>query len=505
MLELPFALIGAEKMNRYIIKTKYLWNGKEKKAEENKAILISGNKIERIGEIDSLIRENPSIKVIEDKEYLALPAFIDAHDHGRGISPVAFGAFDRALEMWLQDLNKLPCIPHYAACYYDGLRLVSSGVGTVLHSHNPNSFASIREEAVASAHGYKDAGIRSILCPLYLDQNKRIYYNRDQFLASLPDSIREPFAKGIKDKIMSIEEYFELIENIVSDLKEEIDAGWCEVQLHPNGGQWCSDEALLAMKEYALEHSMHIHLHLLETKYQREYAMRTWGKSFIKHYEDIGFLGPWVSFAHSVYMDNEDLKLIKSSGAVLVNNPSSNLRLRSGSFRINKVHELGIKAGIGLDGCAYDDDQDYLREIRTAWLNNTITGVNGGVDYMKVLEMATSGGANIEANRLSEGVIEEGANADITLIDSAKLYKPYADSYIDPLALLVQKATRNFVEKTIINGKIVWERSSVYEKKEEDAAEKLADSIRTWRKDHPGQRDNELLISYVKDFYKDVQ
>ncbi len=505
MLELPFALIGAEKMNRYIIKTKYLWNGKEKEAEENKAILISGNKIERIGEIDSLIRENPSIKVIENKEYLALPAFIDAHDHGRGISPVAFGAFDRALEMWLQDLNKLPCIPHYAACYYDGLRLVSSGVGTVLHSHNPNSFASIREEAVASAHGYKDAGIRSILCPLYLDQNKRIYYNRDQFLASLPDPIREPFAKGIKDKIMSIEEYFELIENIVSDLKEEIDAGWCEVQLHPNGGQWCSDEALLAMKEYALEHSMHIHLHLLETKYQREYAMRTWGKSFIKHYEDIGFLGPWVSFAHSVYMDDEDLKLIKSSGAVLVNNPSSNLRLRSGSFRINKVHELGIKAGIGLDGCAYDDDQDYLREIRTAWLNNTITGVNGGVDYMKVLEMATSGGANIEANRLSEGVIEEGANADITLIDSAKLYKPYADSYIDPLALLVQKATRNFVEKTIINGRIVWERSSVYEKKEEDAAEKLADSIRTWRKDHPGQRDNELLISYVKDFYKDVQ
>ena len=204
-------------------------------------------------------------------------------------------------------------------------------------------------------------------------------------------------------------------------------------------------------------------------------------------------------------MDDEDFELIRESGAVLVNNPSSNLRLRSGSFRINKVHELGIKAGIGLDGCAYDDDQDYLREIRTAWLNNTETGVNGGVDYMKVLEMATSGGANIEANKLSEGIITEGANADITLIDASKLYKPYADSYIDPLALLVQKATRDFVEMTIINGNIVWEKNSAYEKKEDEAAEKLAESIRAWRKDHPGRKDNELLISYVKEFYKDVQ
>lgn len=492
-------------MDKYIVKAKYLWNGLDEKVAEDKAILIENGKIAALDAFDKLKAENASAEIIDNKDYLVLPAFIDAHDHGRGVSPVAFGAFDRALEMWLQDLNKLPCIPHYEACYYDGIRLASTGVATVLHSHNPNSFQNIRKEMVDSAHGYKDAGLRSILCPLYLDQNKRIYYNRDQFLAELPDSIREPFAKGITDKIMSMDEYLNLVEGIVSDLKEEIEEGWCEVQLHPNGGQWCSDEALLEMKEYALEHGMHIHLHLLETKYQREYAMRTWGKNFIKHYNDIGFLGPWVSFAHSVYMDDEDLRLIKESGAVLVNNPSSNLRLRSGSFRINKVHELGINAGIGLDGCAYDDDQDYLREIRTAWLNNSITGVNGGVDYMKVLKMATSGGAKIEGKKLSEGVIEVGRNADLTLIDVNKLYRPYADSYIDPLALLVQKATRDYVEMTIANGVISWKRDDEHFAKEEKAETMLRDSIISWRTNHPGRRDNELLISHVKEFYKDVE
>lgn len=138
---------------------------------------------------------------------------------------------------------------------------------------------------------------------------------------------------GIHDKIMNMDEYFQLVEGICEDLADDIKAGWTEVQLHPNGGQWCSDEALLQMKEYALEHGMYIHLHLLETQYQAEYAKRTWGKSFIKHYKEIGFLGPWVSFAHAVWLDEEDLQLIAESGAHLITNPSSNLRLQQRNFQ----------------------------------------------------------------------------------------------------------------------------------------------------------------------------
>ena len=492
-------------MQNYIINSGFYWDGLSKNVVKDVAVYISKGKIAEIGPSSEIISKYKDLPVLGGEEVLLLPAFTDAHDHGRGVSPVAFDAYDRALEMWLQDLNKLPCIPHYEACYYDGLRLVSTGVGTVLHSHNPNSFANIKQEMIDTAHGYMDAGVRSILCPLYLDQNKRIYYNREQFLDSLPKEIGDPFRAGIKDKIMSIEEYFKLVEDISYCLKDEIDSGWTEIQLHPNGGQWCSDEALLAMKDYALSHNMYIHLHLLETKYQREYAMRTWNKNFIKHYNDIGFLGPWVSFAHSVYLDEEDFNLVRQSGAKLVNNPSSNLRLRSGSFDIHTAHKLGVSCGIGLDGCAYDDDQDYLREIRTAWLNNSKSGVDGEVDYMKVLEMATVGGASIDNARLSEGVIKEGAKADLVLIDSAKLYKPYADSYVDPLRLLVQKATRDYVLATVVDGKLVWSKDSSFSEKEEQAAIKLSSSIKSWRESHPSRRDNEELISYVHDFYKDVK
>lgn len=271
-------------MKDMIIVPKYLWDGVSDRVSVDQAILIQDGIIRKIDVKEQLLKACPSAQVYESRDWLLMPAFINAHDHGRGISPVGFGTPDRALEMWLQDLNKLPAIPHYAACYYDGIRLASSGVGTVLHSHNPNDFSKIKEEMINSAKGYRDAGVRSILCPLYLDQNKRIYYNRDQFIAGLPEPLRSNVAASICDQIMSIDEYLELVDQIRDALKEEIESGWAEIQLHPNGGQWCSDTALLRMKEYALSHNMHIHLHLLETQYQAEYAKRTWGKSFIKHY-----------------------------------------------------------------------------------------------------------------------------------------------------------------------------------------------------------------------------
>ena len=124
---------------------------------------------------------------------------------------------------------------------------------------------------------------------------------------------------------------------------------------------------------------------------------------------------------------------------------------------------------------------------------------------MKVLKMATVGGASVDNARLSEGVIKEGSKADLVLIDSSMLYKPYADSYVDPLRLLVQKGTRDYVATTIVNGKIVWNRDESFKEKEALAANKLADSIKAWREAHPGRRNNEELIKHVHDFYKDVK
>ncbi len=488
-------------MGSLIVRGRYFWNGSSPKAAENVAMLIEHGKVKAIGDMDSLCGMAPEADRLENDSWLIAPAFVDAHDHGRGITPSSMGVPDDALEVWLQDLNKLAPIPHRIACYYDGVRMAASGVGTVLHSHNPNSFSNMKEELVAAAEGYRAAGLRSILCPLFIDQNKRIYYDRNRFIADLPEPLRTSFAAGIRDRIMSMEEYLSLIEETRDALQELIQQGWTELQLHPNGGQWCSDESLLQMRDYALAHGMHVHLHLLETQYQAEYARRTWGKSFIAHYQDIGFLGPWVSFAHAVWLSEEDMALIQRSGAVLVNNASSNLRLRSGVFDLKRAEALDLTAGIGMDGCTLDDDQDYLREMRVAWLNNRHPGVNGTVDPRYVWQMAACKGARVAATPLSEGVLQVGHNGDFVCINMDAVAFPYADPNIDPLALTLQRGTRRCVDFTFINGEQTWGQGPCWQQKEEEAASRIRDVLLVLRSKDPGIRDNGQLLSRVRDFY----
>jgi 5-methylthioadenosine/S-adenosylhomocysteine deaminase len=48
-------------------------------------------------------------------------------------------------------------------------------------------------------------------------------------------------------------------------------------------------------------------------------------------------------------------------------NTSSNLRLRSGLPPVERFLRHGVRFGLGLDGMAFDDDEDALRELRVAW------------------------------------------------------------------------------------------------------------------------------------------
>lgn len=489
-------------MRRKIYCPSYLWDGISDEVVNNRAFCVEEGIITDIGTSDEMSVKYHDAEYISGSEWMILPSFINAHDHGRAVSPVGFNVPDRCLEMWLQDLNKLPPIPHYTAAYYDGINLAAAGVGTVLHSHNPNCWENIEDELAAAAEGYNAAGIRVILCPPYIDQNKGVYAQRDSFIASLPKDIGESFAKRIRDRILTVKEYLMLIDRLRDRLKEQIASGLVEIQLHPNGGQWCSDEALLKMKEYAVAHNMRMHLHLLETKYQRIYAKRKWGCSFIKHYHDIGFLGPFVSFAHAVWLSDDDIRLISDSGAKVINNPSSNMRLRSGVMPLKKLTEKGVVCGLGLDGCSFDDDQDYVREIRVAMLNMGQTGVNGGIDKLIPLKMATAGGAAITGGTLSSGVIQKGVRADFVCFNIKKLIKPYSDPEVSPLELLVQRGTKHTVDAAYVNGIKVYGAEACFSDKREEAERQLAEEIIRLRKAGTVLPDNSTIINAVHDFYQ---
>lgn len=497
-----FRMKMVRKMGKIIFKPTYLWDGVSKEPEQGICLLIEEEKILQKGTLQQCLAKAPKAEVIQG-DYLVLPGFVDAHDHGRGISPTGFGIPDAPLEMWLQDLWKIPPMNHETAAYYDGLQLVSSGVTTVLHSHNPNNFSRLKEELIEAAKGYQDAGIRCILCPPYLDQNKGIYAQREAFIRSLPEDVGKAFQSGIHDKIFTIDEYLSLLDDLRETFRQEIEKGLLELQLHPNGGQWCSDEALLRMKEYALAHRMKIHMHLLETKYQAIYAQKTWGCSFIEHYEKIGFLGPWLSCAHMIWLSDRDQELLKQYEVLPINNPSSNIRLRSGMFPLRGLVEKEVPIGLGLDGCAFDDDQDYLREMRTAFYNLESAGAGSMIENVIPLQMATAWGSKIADGRLSPGRLKEGLDADFVCISMEELRRPYADDFADVLDLLLHRGRRAAIAMTWVKGKKIYDKTRD-QKKLREAEERIVAEIRKLRKEKPWEAIpwKQELISRIEDFYK---
>ena len=66
---------------------------------------------------------------------IALPAMVNAHDHGYGVRPLALGGSDDALECWIASLNRVTVEPRLEAAVAFG-RMALAGIGATVHCHN---------------------------------------------------------------------------------------------------------------------------------------------------------------------------------------------------------------------------------------------------------------------------------------------------------------------------------------------------------------------------------
>ena len=78
----------------------------------------------------------------------ALPALVNAHDHGRPVRSSSFGAAGKPLELWLQYLALLPAVDPYLAAASSLGRSVLGGAGAVMvHHTRVQGLTSFPEEA----------------------------------------------------------------------------------------------------------------------------------------------------------------------------------------------------------------------------------------------------------------------------------------------------------------------------------------------------------------------
>ncbi|MCX6045462.1 MAG: amidohydrolase family protein [Chloroflexi bacterium] len=420
------------------------------------ALCVEGNRITAAGSYADLRARYPEATQVGGHDFFMLPAMTNSHDHGRGLGTLPLGVPDDLLEIWLPGLYSQPGIDRYLLARYEGQLLLRAGVGTTAHSHNPRDWLNMGVEAEATIRGYREAGIRVAFHPPITDQNPLIYAERERFLAGLPSTLQEAAQRFLRPTPLTQQDYFTLCEQLFQQHHDATDHT-VHIQVSPAGGQWCSDEVTLAAVDWAKRHNTRIQMHMLETGYQRIYAFKRWGKSFIAHLAEIGVLGPWLTLAHMVWIDATDLPLLAEHGVGVAHNPSSNLRLRSGVAPLPALLEHGIHVGVGLDGQALDDDQDYLRELRLAWtLANRPGADSPTISADLVLQMGTRDGCAITlGSDVPLGRLTPGALADLVLLDWPGVQGVWSSPETPPLDLLLRRASRQQVKHVLVNGEWV--------------------------------------------------
>jgi 5-methylthioadenosine/S-adenosylhomocysteine deaminase len=363
---------------------------------------------------------------------------------------------DDLLEIWLPGLFSQPATDPYQIARLEGLVLLRSGVGTTAHSHNPRAWANLEAEAEATLRGYREAGIRVAFHPPMIDQNSLVYAQRERFLAGLPATLQEAAQGFLQPVPLTHQDYFDLCERLFQR-HHDAEGHTVHIQVSPAGGQWCSDALIVQAVDWARRHRTRVQMHMLETRYQRAYAFRRWGKSFIAHLAEIGALGPWLTLAHMVWIEPDDLPLLVEHGVGVAHNPSSNLRLRSGVAPVPALLAAGVGLGVGLDGQALDDDQDYLRELRVAWtLANRPGAGESTISAQQVFHLGTSGGAAITlGDDCGIGRLEIGALADLMLIDWQAVAGVWLSPQIPVPDALLRRASGHHIRHVMVGGEWV--------------------------------------------------
>lgn len=380
---------------------------------------------------------------------MLVPGLINAHDHGRGIAPLTFGAPDAPLEAWLWDLRRAPTIDVYLSHVVAFGEMALSGVTTVVHNHLPQG-PDLLTEAQEVARAARDVGLRLAMVVPIIDRNLAGY---DGGIAALaPLSVTDRAAVEASNVMPPVAEQIAVVEGIA----KAIDGPFVTTQYGPPGPQWLSRTGWEMVGQVARNSGRRVHTHLLETLPQRAWLDAEEPRGAAAFFAAAGVLGDRLTVAHGVWLSPDELADLAGAGVMLALNTSSNLRLASGKVDGAVLAQSGISLGLGLDGMAFDDDADFWRELRLATCILGPLGMAGdGLNRAALLRAAFSAGRRAYDGSEAPGIVA-GAEADFVGLSLSAV----AADQIDPApevtaSLVLGRATRHAVRSVVIGGREV--------------------------------------------------
>ena len=285
------------------------------------------------------------------------------------------------------------------------------------------------------------------------DQNRLVYEADEDFVKRLPASLAPQVAAYLQAQVIPDRGSSRSLRRPVGTLEHQ---ERIRIQLAPANLHWCSDEALKALREHATKYGVGMHMHLVETAYQKEYARRRTGTTAAGYLEDLGLLGPHMTIGHGVWLTEADIERVATTGTMICHNASSNLRLRSGVAPLNHWAARGVRVAMGLDEAGINDDRDMLQEMRLVLRLHRVPGMEDVVPTSpQVFQMATENGALTTGFGDSIGTLEPGKAADLVLMNWRQIAYPYLDQTMSVVDAVVHRAKTSGVETVLVAGEPV--------------------------------------------------
>lgn len=223
--------------------------------------------------------------------------------------------------------------------------------------------------------------------------------------------------------------------------------------LAPHAPYTVSTEHLIAIKKLADRHDAPLVIHVAETRKERDDILAQKNATPVKYLDRIGFLNDRVIAAHTVFVTDEEIDILKNRGVGAGHCPQSNMKLASGTAPVPAMLAKDLAVGLGTDGAASNNDLNMWEEMDTAAkLHKLISGDPRTLSAEQAFEMATIRGARaLDLDKIT-GSIEIGKRADIAIVDLDSLHQvPMYNVY----SHLVYATKASDVRTVIINGRIV--------------------------------------------------
>lgn len=432
---------------RYLIKNGLVLAKDITKGFYKANIAVDGDIISFIG---SAVPTCQFDEVIDAQDCIVIPGLVNAHLHSHDHFNKC-GFDNLPLELWMTLLRPFfsgilaTKDEIYLRTLYGCIEMLKTGTTAIIDDIVQTPYND-EEKLDAIMRAYKKAGIRASVTS---------HIGNKPIEDTIP-YLKEGYAKyGFVNSSNKQPDAKDIIAYAKSKLNKYNTPGAVQrYAVAPSGPQRCTDELITGLTDLAKTFRVPAVIHTLETYTQKKAGDYFFKKTLVRRLYDLGALNEYVNLIHCVWVTDDDIELIRKTGAKIVHNPSSNLKLGSGIAPVRKFINAGIPVGIGTDNTSSNDSINLFFEMRASGLIHKIftKDYKKWVGANEALQMGTIGGAECAGLDKEIGTIEAGKKADLVVLETKnEKYMPLND-YVKHLVFAENGSS---VKHVFINGDMV--------------------------------------------------